>query len=347
MPEFTEQAVIDFHTYPPIGEEDWRYAFQSALVRSLETQMLSRAALLDMANAGSFEQAADLLSGTEYALPGGGKDFADVENVLLQRRVALRQLFSELMLDESVVELFKARCDFANIRLAVKRSLTEKSLGADYCSDGNVSPELFEQIFAEDSKFDQSVFPGYFRNAVEQAILSYYQDKDIRQVDYAIDRIQSQYNLNKALELNHTFLISLFRVQIDLTNIRTMLRLKFTESERRNVFLEGGFVEFEKLRNGIEHEYETLDTLFFATPYHRIIDAGAGYLVSEKSFLRVEQCCEEYLNGFLKSAVQITAGPQPVIAYLLLKENEIRTVRLILTARKNHLDTKLILDRIS
>jgi len=30
-----------------------------------------------------------------------------------------------------------------------------------------------------------------------------------------------------------------------------------------------------------------------------------------------------------------------------LKENEIRTVRLILTAKKNNLDTKLILDRIS
>jgi vacuolar-type H+-ATPase subunit C/Vma6 len=43
----------------------------------------------------------------------------------------------------------------------------------------------------------------------------------------------------------------------------------------------------------------------------------------------------------------ITAGPQPIIAFLLMKENEIRTVRLILTAKKNHLDTKLILDRIS
>ncbi|GAF95855.1 unnamed protein product, partial [marine sediment metagenome] len=37
----------------------------------------------------------------------------------------------------------------------------------------------------------------------------------------------------------------------------------------------------------------------------------------------------------------ITAGPQPIIAYLLMKENEIRTVRLILTAKKNSLDTKL------
>jgi len=30
-----------------------------------------------------------------------------------------------------------------------------------------------------------------------------------------------------------------------------------------------------------------------------------------------------------------------------MKENEIRTVKLILTAKKNNLDTKLIMDRIT
>ncbi len=126
-----------------------------------------------------------------------------------------------------------------------------------------------------------------------------------------------------------------------------MLRLKYTDSEHRNVFLKGGFIELERLERGAEIGYEALAPLFFVTPYYRLVEAGAAYLMSDKSFLKVEQQCEEHLTGFLKSTVQITAGPQPIIAYLLLKENEIRTVRLILTAKKNHLDTKLILDRIS
>jgi len=76
------------------------------------------------------------------------------------------------------------------------------------------------------------------------------------------------------------------------------------------------------------------------------VESGAAYLASRKSFLRLEHNCQEYLNGYLRTTNQITAGPQPVIAYLLLKENEIRTLRLILTAKKNNLDTKLILDRL-
>ncbi|MHC4104585.1 MAG: V-type ATPase subunit [Planctomycetota bacterium] len=347
MAEVIKQPVIDFYTYPPVGRDDWRYTFQAAQVRVLETQMLSPATFLDIANAESFQAAADLLSGSEYALPQGGRNFAEVEDTLLLRRTEVRELFSVLMIDQPIIELFRTRDDFANLRLAVRRTLTEKPLGTDYSTDGNVPPELFEQMFSEESELDKSVFPDYVQQAVEQAVLAYYQNKDIRQVDYAIDRYQAEYNMNMAQQLDSIFLLGLFRIQNDLTNIRTMLRLKFTESEQRNVFLKGGFVELERFIHNLELGYEALGPLFFVTPYHRIVEAGANYLASNKSFLKAEQQCDEFLAGFLKSTIQITVGPQPIIAFLLMKENEIRKVRLILTAKKNHLDTKLILDRIS
>jgi V/A-type H+-transporting ATPase subunit C len=112
------------------------------------------------------------------------------------------------------------------------------------------------------------------------------------------------------------------------------------------VFLKGGFIETDRLERALEVGYEALGSLFYATPYYRIVEASAGYLNSDKSFLRTEQQCDDFLTGFLRTTIQITAGPQPIIAYLLMKENEIRNVRLILTAKKNFLDTKLILDRL-
>ena len=347
MSELAEQAILDFYTYPPIGGDDWRYTYQTALVRTLEMQMLTRTTLHDMANASDFQQAADLLSGTEYALPAGGRNFAEVQDVLHQQRTAVRTLFADLMLDKTIADLLKTRDDFANLRLAVRRTLTEKPSGTDYSSDGNVPPELIEQISAEKKESGILAFPDYMRDAAEQAVLAYYQNKDIRRIDAAIDQYQAEYNLKQARRLKSVFLLGLYKIQIDLTNIRTMLRLKFTESGQRNVFLKSGFIELERFMRGIELGYEALSPLFFVTPYHRIVDAGAGYLASDKSFLKVEQQCEEHVTGFLKSTVQITAGHQPIIAYLLMKENEIRTVKLILTAKKNDLNTKLILDRIT
>jgi V/A-type H+-transporting ATPase subunit C len=337
-------SALDFYTYPPVGADDWRYVFQSAQVRVLEMQMLTKATFSDMANAENFQAAADLLSATEYAISRSDKTSAEMENNLKLRRSSVRELFADLMLDKPIVKLFRTRDDFANLRLALRRTLTEKPIGTDYSPDGNVPPEQFEQVFAEENP---GRLPDYLADTVEKAVLAYYRNKEIPEIDYAIDAAQSQYNLKQAYRLKSIFLLGLFRIQIDLTNIRTMLRLKFTESEQHNVFLRGGFIELERLQRGVELGYEAVAPLFYVTPYYRLIEAGAAYLNSNKSFLKLEQQSREHLTGFLKSTVQITTGPQPIIAYLLLKEDEIRNVRLILTAKKNNLDTKLILDRIS
>jgi V/A-type H+-transporting ATPase subunit C len=341
-----KQAVVDFYRYPPVGWDDWRYAFETARVRVFETQMLTRATLLDMANSPNFEHAAELLRASEYALPQTSAGLADVEIVLRARRSALRELFEHLCIDKPVAELFRSRDDFSNLRLAIRRLATGKLIGSDYSSEGNFPAERFAEVF-EQENYAEAGLPDYMAEAAERAILAYYQDKDIRRLDYVIDAAQAQYNLRKAAAMKSVFLLGLFRMQIDLVNIRTMFRIKLTEQDFRSVFLDGGYVETERFSRGLDVGLEAIGVLFFATPYYEVVQAGAGYLASNKSFLKIEQQCDEYLTGFLKSTIQVAAGHQPIIAYLLMKENEIRTVRLILTAKKNHLDTKLILDRIS
>jgi len=343
MTQAALKPIPDFYAYPPLGPEDWRYTFAAARVRVLEAAMFTRGALLDMANAPDFDQGLDLLGAGEYALPQGGKTFAELENILSARRSENRKLFADLMIDERIVELFRTRDDFANMRLALRRTLTEKPIGADYSNEGNVAAEYFEEIFEQEN---YSLLPDHMQQAVERAVLAFYQNKDIRRIDFAIDAVQAEYNLRRAVELKNIFLLGLFKMQIDLTNIRTMLRLKLTEADQRNVFLEGGFLELDRFKHGLDIGYEALGPLFFATPYYEVAEPGATYFMANKSFLKLEQHCEEHLTGFLKSTIQITAGPQPVIAYLLLKENEIRAIRLIMTAKKNGLDTKLILDRL-
>jgi len=100
------QAILDFYTYPPVGGDDWRYTYQTAQVRALQMQMLARATLLDMANAESFEAAADLLNATEYALPRTANRHAELEDVLRAKRSELRQLFADWIIDKPIVRLF-------------------------------------------------------------------------------------------------------------------------------------------------------------------------------------------------------------------------------------------------
>lgn len=99
------------------------------------------------------------------------------------------------------------------------------------------------------------------QEAVEQAISSYYINKAIREIGYPIDRVESAYRLGKTYKLTSIFLPSLFRTQIDSDNSRTMLRLKWRESEQQSIF-----IEFSRFRDGLKAEAEALAGLSVRLP---------------------------------------------------------------------------------
>jgi V/A-type H+-transporting ATPase subunit C len=136
------------------------------------------------------------------------------------------------------------------------------------------------------------------------------------------------------------------RIRIDLYNLRTLMRLKFAERDESTYFLHEGFVERDRFVQGLDLNYDSLAALFFATPYFELVEEGTRYFRDRQSFLALERGCEDYLMGFLKTTRYLIAGCQPVIAYLLMKEAEIRTVRMILTGKKNGLEPSLMMDRL-
>ncbi len=337
-----EQYVIDFDTYPPIGDDDWRYIYAAARVRALEETLLPRSTMADMANAANAAAAIEMLGGTEYML-SPSSDAAAVEQMLLERRAYVRSIAEELIEDEQILYFARCRIDFANMRLAIRRVVTDKPIGTGYTAGGNVPVEQLEQIFEQE---DYHLLPEYLQCSVEQAIIGYYNNRDIRQIDYSLDAAEACCRLEAAVQIGSIFLTGLFRIKIDLNNIRTMLRLKFSQIYVKNPFIEGGFIEPAKFRQCLEMSYEQIPPVFSATPYRHVLDGGVGYFLREGSFLKLEAMCDQHLLGFLATTRQITAGLQPITAYILMKEHEIRMLRMILTAKRNSLEPELILNRL-
>jgi V/A-type H+/Na+-transporting ATPase subunit C len=344
MYETEEQKVIEFNPQRSLEAEDWNYAFAAARVRVLESMMLTRTTLVDMANAESFDAAVELLSGSEYAGTGGVGSLDEIEAMLLEKRSEVRELFVKLIDNKSIMRLLRAREDFANMRLAIRRVVTDRPIGRDYSNEGSISAEEFEEIFEQEN---YGMFPEYLQEAVEKAVLGYYESKDIRQIDYGIDATQSAYKLYEAENIGSDFLLTLFRIQVDLLNIKTMLRLKLADRLDKTLFHKGGYISNDITTHGLSIDLDAIIPLFAATPYHEVIEGGIRYMISNNSFLVLERLCEEYVANFLRSSFVVASGPQPVIAYFLLKEMEIRMIRMVLSCKKNSLDPKIILDRIS
>ena len=342
MPVLEEQPILYFSLYPPVGPEDWEYSYAVAQVRTLEEKMFNLAFLTEMANAGQADKAIEMLAGTEYAIATTAS-FEELEQMLHARRTEARDLLRHLIDDEKIIEFVMARSDFINMRLAIRRLVLEKPLGTDYCDYGNIPIGEFEQIFEQE---DYSMLPVYLQEGVEVGVLGYYKNKNVRDIDIAIDKAEAKFQLENAKNIGSIFLVELQKMYIDLGNIRTMLRIKVIESEDMDVFMPGGYIEPARFIQCIDIGYETMPQAFATTPYAHIIETGVSYLQQENSFLRLEAACDEHLLGFLKTTREITAGIQPIVAYMLAKEHEVRMVRMILTAKRNSLEPKLILDRL-
>lgn len=342
MPILAEQPLLYFSSYPPIGECDWRYTFATAQVRALEDRMLSQQFFTELANAKDINELCQMLAGTEYAFSPRATD-SDMEQMLCQQRTEARKLFEQLTIDDEIIQLLRARVDFANMRLAVRRFVLKRPPGSDYCGEGNAPPEKFEQVFEQEN---YSGLPGYFQQGIEAGVLGYYKNKNVRDIDLEIDKVESDHMLKAACGIGSIFLEELLRMQTDLTNIRTMMRMKFTGLQDRDVFLAGGYIEKSRLVQCFDIGYEAQAQHFYATPYYHLIEAGANYLEKENSFLKLEAACDEHLLGFLKITRYIAAGTQPIIAYLLAKEHEIRMVRTVLACKKANIEPKVILNRI-
>ena len=123
--------------------------------------------------------------------------------------------------------------------------------------EGNVLPEKFEQVFEQENS---SGLPEYFQQGIEAGIVGYYKNKNVRDIDLEIDKVEADWLLKLANGIGSIFLQELFRMQNDLINIRTMMRMKFTGLQNTDVFLAGGYVEKSRLIQCLDIGYEVIGT---------------------------------------------------------------------------------------
>ncbi len=328
--------------------EDWRYAFAVGALRVLQTRLLDSSRLNDLANSISLDEMVARLAGTPYAPSTEGGTLSEkIETRLKDLRSAAYELIIPMCLDEPLKRFLQGPEDFRNLKILLRRTLIENSPELPLSDLGFINPDQLQQDF-EGEKYD--ALPPDMARAIQDAIVAYYDDKNPRNIDLAVDRGAIMYRRTLAAELNNQYLLGLCALLADLGNIRSMARLKWLEEDSKllaSTFLPGGLIELSRLQGALAASWEAISAMFFATPYAQLIEHGLGSLVADDSFLHLERYCDDYLTDYLKATNQVVAGPEPLVAYLLGAEQEIRSVRLIFSAKQANLPAETIRDRLA
>ena len=164
-----------------------------------------------------------------------------------------------------------------------------------------------------------------------------------------VDKEMFAHFLSVVMRAGMPFVWGWLEREIDLLNIKTFLRLHWNQktSELLKMSLcDGGSLPSEFYRLLQEEPLDGLPQRFGHTRYAKIIEEGISSLQTKGSFARLEQLCDGFLIMYLGRAAFTTFGVEPLMAYVLIKEFEMKAVRTVFISKWNHLPPESIRERL-
>jgi V/A-type H+-transporting ATPase subunit C len=326
---------------------DNRYAYAVGKIRAREVRLLDLPKLLSILQAENVEEALKRLSDTDYreglALV---KQEADFDSHLSRQMESVYHLISGLTRDPQLTDLFILGNDFHNIKVAFK-----KKYGASVEEEYYLAPSIVnrEELVEAVKTGNYGRLPPPLAGALQKTEGIYSSEKNIQLIDTTLDEIYLSHCLQVSRQAKCEFLEKLFLIQIDLTNIRTFLRLKEMAKGRDSLekcLISGGVLERDLFLKSFAGSLESfVDSLRFKD-YYEILNSGVEHWGKSGSFSFLEKLFDDYLLNFVKKAKYISFGIEPLIGYLVAKEMEVKNLRTVIVGKFNGLFPEIIKGRL-
>ncbi|HHV56795.1 MAG TPA: V-type ATP synthase subunit C [Firmicutes bacterium] len=328
------------------------YAYSVARVRALETGLLDRGKIERMVEARDAAEALKVLGETPYAAAVGQlASVYDYESMLRRELVAVRALFWKISPHPELTDLFFLKYDVLNLKLLLKgRHLGQKTDDL-LVAAGTIGPERLAAMAAADNWKE---LPAELAAAAHQAGEALAEEGDPQLVDTLLDKAYYAYLTRVLGERVEEFLRALVSLQVDLTNIKTFVRVRHVvggDAARARAllprfFLPGGRLALDYFLAQVEEPLPALADRLAKDALGPVVGEGITAWQREKSLTRYEKLADDFLLAYVKKSRLIAFGVEPLVAYLMAKENEIKLIRIIMVGKINGLPAAEIRERL-
>lgn len=317
------------------------YTYAVARIRSLETKLLDNAQIERLANAATLSEALAYLGETEYgAMLANIKNPHQFEEALNQELNRVIRMVMSLSEDAPELMAFIYRYDIENI----KKILKSQSVTADKLSSlGRWAPDwLVETLTTE--RYGE--FPSELAEAIIEARRLYKETGDVQEIDRILDQAYFGMGYRLLKEGISELLLKWWIVMIDLTNLRTFVRMRLIGlpfNEYQRFFIEHGQLTLDQFQDLWDQPDEKVLSWLGNTPYHPMTVEGAELL---SSLTVLEREYDNYLTRMIAQAKYISLGIEPLVGYLIAKEIECKTLRIILVGKVNNVSIIKLKERL-
>ena len=313
-----------------------QYIYAVARIRSRELSLLNEAVISQLSAAATEEDCLRILNEKNWGNPDlPSEEMFQEENK--KTWALIRELVPNNM---QIFDVFRLEKDYHNLKAAVKESCIDGIHPGIFTDGGTIPAKDIEQAIAES---DYDALPKSMRQVAQEAKETLLQTRDGQLCDVIIDRAALE-AIREAGEKTGEALLKDYGELVCATgDIKIAVRAARTGKSRQ--FLDRALAPCS-----------TLDVSALAEAAAAGVDAVIAYLdhtvyadaVEELngSVAAFERWCDNRMIETIKPQIHNPFGIGPIAAYILARDNEIKTVRIILAAKRNSLPEEMLRERV-
>lgn len=316
--------------------KDTEFAYAVGRVRANENKLLPTSVVESLINASDYKDALKILNDTGY----GNFESDDEEKIF---SLVLRNAFELIKTaapDKECLDFLIIKNDFHNIKAAIKCLIADKSVDGVFMYPSVVEPEIIINALRDR---DFSLLPENIGDIVKTGYELVTETMDGQALEIFLDKKCIEKSFELAEKSKDEFSISLAKLMCMISCFKIVLRCINTakdESFLRKALPECSCVDVEGLCKAFA---EGIDG--FALYVKRIGFEKLSETIS-KGYASFEKLCDDMLIDKVKTAKYVSLGIAPLVAYYFAADAEIKTIRIILSCKKNGIDSSLIRERV-
>ena len=315
-----------------------KYTYAVARIRALEVSPLTNAVIEQLLACKSAEQALQLLVEKGWGDLTAGT--LDADEVLNKEEEKMWQTIREVAPDMHVFDVLSLPKLYHNLKAAIKEVCTEvenKNIFYDDCEIPG------EEMFAlvQNKEFDK--LPGNMLATAREAFDTLLHTRDGQLCDLIIDRATLEAMLEAGKKSGEKIIEEYAQTAVAIADIKIAVRSQKTGKNAefmKKAMVNCSEINVDQLTQAALAGAEEIAQYLEETSYREGADA---LRISPSAF---ERWCDNKMTDSMRSQKYESFSVGPLLAYLLARQNEIKTVRIILTGKQNEFPDEAIRERI-
>lgn len=313
------------------------YTYAVAQIRAMEVNLFSKEIVDQLIACQTYEQCLQLLEEKGW---GDGALQRDMEGILAKEEEKIWDVVRELGIPLERFDVLMYPKLFHNLKAAIKEVCTEETNQQIFYENGMVMGKEMLTLVRE-RRFEE--LPQVLQDVAREAYESLLHTRDGQLCDIMIDKAALEAICQAGKETKEPVIREYAKSYVEVANIKVAVRSAKTGKSLD--FMEKAMTDCEGIRwerlakaalTGIEGICEYLQE----TAYSQ------GAEVLRQSMSAFERWCDNRIIETMKSQKYEAFTLGPIVAYVIARQNEIRTVRMVLSGKQNQLPEESIWERI-